>query len=85
MKQYRNRYIGFWRNGKRSGLGMFVYSNGDIYLGQWKEGKKCGFGIYIGGADQTTTAPGTRRSSTTTKCCARSPKSNQPSSAIDTK
>ena len=51
MKQYRNRYIGFWRNGKRNGLGMFVYSNGDIYLGEWRDGKKCGFGIYIGGTD----------------------------------
>jgi hypothetical protein len=48
MKQYRNRYIGFWRKGQRSGLGMFVYSNGDIYLGEWRQGKKCGFGIYIG-------------------------------------
>ena len=71
MKQYRNRYIGFWRNGKRNGLGMFVYSNGDIYIGEWRNGKKCGFGVYIGIPDETTTASGTRRSSTTTRCSAR--------------
>ena len=29
------RYDGFWKNGKRDGLGRYVYANGNVYEGNW--------------------------------------------------
>lgn len=38
-------YDGTWRFGKRSGLGTFCYSNGDVFQGSWRDdimhGKVC--------------------------------------------
>lgn len=67
MKQYRNRYIGFWQNGRKHGLGMFIYSNGDIYIGEWKNDKKSGFGIYIGKINEIITVFGMKQFSMITK------------------
>lgn len=40
-------YDGTWRNGKKSGLGTFYFSNGDVFQGSWREdvmhGKVCHF------------------------------------------
>ncbi|KAK8961007.1 Protein ACCUMULATION AND REPLICATION OF CHLOROPLASTS 3 [Platanthera guangdongensis] len=30
-------YEGFWKCGKRSGLGTFCYSNGDLFRGPWRD------------------------------------------------
>lgn len=30
-------YDGMWHNGKRSGLGTFCYSNGDVFQGAWRD------------------------------------------------
>lgn len=30
-------YDGLWRYGKRSGLGTFCFSNGDIFRGSWRD------------------------------------------------
>ncbi len=38
-------YDGMWRYGKKSGLGTFCFSNGDVFQGSWREdvmhGKVC--------------------------------------------
>jgi hypothetical protein len=40
-------YDGIWHYGKRSGLGTFYFSNGDVFQGSWREdvmhGKVCLF------------------------------------------
>ena len=46
MRIFNNRYIGFYKKGKREGLGIFYYSNGEIYIGDWLDDKKHGFGIH---------------------------------------
>ena len=33
-------------NGKRHGLGLFYYSNGEMFVGDWKEDQKHGLGIH---------------------------------------
>lgn len=30
-------YDGMWRYGKRSGLGTFYFSNGDVFQGSWRD------------------------------------------------
>lgn len=30
-------YDGMWRYGKRSGLGAFYFSNGDVFQGSWRD------------------------------------------------
>lgn len=30
-------YEGMWRYGKRSGLGIFYFSNGDVFQGSWRD------------------------------------------------
>ena len=40
----RNKYIGEWKNGKKSGQGGMIYENGDLYDGGWKQGKRNGQG-----------------------------------------
>lgn len=37
-------YEGFWLNGKKSGYGIYVWSESDTYLGNWRENKMDGFG-----------------------------------------
>lgn len=39
-----NKYIGEWKNGKKSGQGVMIYENGDLYDGGWKQGKRNGQG-----------------------------------------
>lgn len=46
MKYLRNRYIGEFADGMRSGYGVFFYTNGSKYEGQWRNNKKHGFGVY---------------------------------------
>ena len=46
LKFFRDRYVGYWKDGKREGYGKFFYSNGTIFEGYWKNDKKEGFGIY---------------------------------------
>jgi hypothetical protein len=41
-KLLRNRYIGYWKEGQRSGKGIFYYSNGSMYEGEWFENLKHG-------------------------------------------
>ncbi|MCQ2816654.1 MAG: hypothetical protein MJ252_05230 [archaeon] len=47
--KYRNgnKYIGFIRNRKKEGFGIYIFNNGDRYIGEWKNGKKEGNGKYI--------------------------------------
>lgn len=33
----RSIYEGMWRYGKRSGLGIFYFSNGDVFQGSWRD------------------------------------------------
>jgi hypothetical protein len=35
-----DKYEGSWRNGMRSGDGVYYYYNGDKYTGSWLEDKK---------------------------------------------
>eukprot|EP00826_Nyctotherus_ovalis_P009151 TRINITY_DN12405_c0_g1_i14.p4 TRINITY_DN12405_c0_g1~~TRINITY_DN12405_c0_g1_i14.p4 ORF type:complete len:147 (+),score=44.18 TRINITY_DN12405_c0_g1_i14:86-526(+) len=42
----RDRYYGYWENGKKHGEGLFTYPNGDTYSGWWKYGKREGKGTY---------------------------------------
>ena len=39
-----NKYIGEWKDGKKSGEGVMIYENGDLYDGEWQHGKKNGQG-----------------------------------------
>ena len=41
------QYQGNYKHGKRHGLGVYHYPNGDIYDGQWRKGRKEGYGIYM--------------------------------------
>jgi hypothetical protein len=44
-------YDGMWRYGKKSGLGTFCFSNGDVFQGSWREdvmhGKVCLFFFFF--------------------------------------
>jgi hypothetical protein len=31
----KQTYVGFWAEGKRSGVGKMVYANGDVKEGDW--------------------------------------------------
>lgn len=39
-------YIGSIYNGKRDGIGMYVFDNGDTYIGEWKDDNRSGVGFY---------------------------------------
>lgn len=39
-------YIGEERNGKRHGIGMYVFNSGDLYIGEWFDGNRDGYGFY---------------------------------------
>ncbi len=41
-------YIGDFKDGKRSGLGTLIFSNGAKYVGEFKEGKQNGIGVLYG-------------------------------------
>jgi len=46
-----SRYIGEFRDNKRSGQGTLTFTNGDKYVGEWSDGKENGHGTYtfVGG------------------------------------
>ncbi|XP_031572957.1 radial spoke head 1 homolog [Actinia tenebrosa] len=41
------RYHGNSKDGRRHGLGVYYYDNGDIYDGEWRKGRKEGRGTYV--------------------------------------
>jgi len=41
------KYLGETKNGKREGLGILFFENGDAWYGDWKEDKKNGKGINL--------------------------------------
>lgn len=47
LRVMSNKYFGQFKDGKRCGLGVFYYSNGEIYIGDWLNDLKHGFGIVI--------------------------------------
>lgn len=59
MKTYDNSsYKGQLYDGKRSGLGMYSWNDGDYYIGGWKSGSRDGKGIYIiGGSGHVNYCP----------------------------
>ena len=47
LKIFANKYIGEFKEGKRNGVGLFYYSNGEIYVGEWLNDLKHGFGLQL--------------------------------------
>ena len=47
----KEAYEGDLKDGKREGLGVLVFANGDRYEGDWKNGKRHGRGILVWGPD----------------------------------
>jgi hypothetical protein len=41
-----NKYEGEWKDDKKSGEGVYTWSNGSRYEGGWKDGKQSGQGLY---------------------------------------
>ena len=39
-------YIGMKKNGKRHGVGMYVFNDSDVYIGDWVDGNCEGYGFY---------------------------------------
>ena len=44
--QRREAYVGAWADGKRQGIGTFVYANGTEYEGEWDDDRKHGHGRF---------------------------------------
>ena len=42
-----NKYIGYYKNDKKDGFGIYYSPEGIIFIGNWKKGKQDGFGKYI--------------------------------------
>ena len=42
----KKKYIGQYKNDKKSGLGIFIWPDNKKYEGEWKNGKQHGFGIF---------------------------------------
>ncbi|VTZ79431.1 MORN repeat protein, putative [Plasmodium yoelii] len=42
-----DKYIGYWKKGKKNGYGIFYYNCGNKYIGMWKNNKKEGLGYMI--------------------------------------
>jgi len=40
-------YEGEWKNGKRSGQGVYTWYDGDLYTGPWSDGKRHGHGVFV--------------------------------------
>ena len=40
------KYVGEWKDSKRTGQGTFTYTNGDKYVGEWKDNKRMGQGTF---------------------------------------
>ena len=45
--QKLSAYWGGWSDGKRDGLCMYRYVNGDVYQGRFKDGRREGLGSYV--------------------------------------
>ena len=43
---YGNKYIGEWRDGKRTGLGTYIWTDGSKYIGQYQDNNRHGKGTY---------------------------------------
>ena len=41
-----SKYVGQWKEGMKSGRGVYDYANGDRYEGGWLEDAKHGDGVY---------------------------------------
>ena len=52
--QYGYNYTGDLYNGKREGVGKYIYKNGDIYDGDWKNDLKNGEGTFTFKEDSHT-------------------------------
>ena len=39
-----SQYSGYWKSGKRNGLGSYIFANKDEYHGKWVGDKRCGWG-----------------------------------------
>jgi hypothetical protein len=50
-----SRYVGEFRDNKRSGQGTLTFANGDKYVGKWSDGKENGQGTYtfVGAANRS--------------------------------
>lgn len=55
LREYSNgNYLGEINNqGQRSGMGLYLFNDGDIYLGHWTCNMKNGEGFYYSGGDVT--------------------------------
>ncbi|SCM23707.1 conserved Plasmodium protein, unknown function [Plasmodium berghei] len=42
-----DKYLGYWKKGKKNGYGVFYYNCGNKYIGMWKNNKKEGLGYMI--------------------------------------
>ena len=45
-KDGRKIYEGYWKDGKREGIGIYFCEDGASYEGEWKENLKHGIGVY---------------------------------------
>ena len=45
-KSGRKIYEGYWKDGKREGIGIYFCEDGASYEGEWKENLKHGIGVY---------------------------------------
>ena len=50
-----DKYVGEWREGKRSGQGTYTYADGRKYVGQYKENKEWNGVEYDKGGKVTAT------------------------------
>ena len=45
-----DKYVGEWKDGKRTGQGIYTFYNGNIYIGEFKDGKVSGQGTFTFGS-----------------------------------
>ena len=45
-KEGRLVYEGYWKDGKREGIGIYYCEDGATYKGEWKDNIKSGIGVY---------------------------------------
>ena len=44
-----DKYVGEWKDGKRTGQGTYIFANGDKYVGEWKDNNFNGKGTHTYG------------------------------------
>ena len=50
--EYNNGYYdGFWRNGKKSGYGLYSWDDGATYIGNWENDNMDGYGVFTDNND----------------------------------